>query len=317
MYVGSLADFFYKPKKFVLNLPKYKQRQEITYLNINNRIFRINNITGNITLVTNIKEQPLTINEKSLKNKNKLNELTFNKSRNNNNIHNTINNISKAHETEIKEYANRTINNALNKTDEIIINKNKIYNLKNLSKTSYKINSRKIKSIKSVEETFKNQIIPYFNKPPKKIVKPNIVFGQKIYCETIPNKNHINKFKEKNLFLTIYKQHYNNINYEGNNDKIYFETKNDNLIMKAFKEQILKEKIEKELKNKFKFYPGFNNNKIKMPHLSHKNFDFYNGYSISDNKRGSSNYHKIFFRNINKHKYEESLEDKNKISDLE
>ena len=317
MYVGSLSDFFYKPKNFVLNLPKYKQRQEITYLNINNRIFRINNITGNITLVTNTKENQLTINEKSLRIKNKFKKLSLDKSRNNNNLYNTMNTTSKTRETEIKEYANRTINNALNKNNELIINKNKIFNLINASKTSYKINSRKIKSIKTVEETFKNQIFPYFNKPPKKIIKPNIAFGHKIYNETIPNKCHINKYNDKNLFLTIYKQHFNNINYDGNNDKIYFETKNDNLIMKAFKEQILKEKIEKELKNKFKFYLGIKNNKIKMPHLTHKNFDFYNGYSISDTKRGNSNYHKIFFRNVNKHKYQESLEDKNKISDIE
>jgi len=315
--VGSLSDFFYKPKNFVLNLPKYKQKQEITYLNINNRIFRINNITGNITLVTNTKENQLTINEKSLKNKNKFKKLSLDKSRNNNNLYNTMNTTSKTRETEIKEYANRTINNALNKNNELIINKNKIFNLIKASKTSYKITSRKIKSIKTVEETFKNQIFPYFNKPPKKIIKPNIAFGHKIYNETIPNKCHINKYNDKNLFLTIYKQHFNNINYDGNNDKIYFETKNDNLIMKAFKEQILKEKIEKELKNKFKFYLGIKNNKIKMPHLTHKNFDFFNGYSISDTKRGNSNYHKIFFRNINKHKYQESLEDKNKISDIE
>ena len=309
MYVGSLSDFFYKPKNFVLNLPKYKQKQEITYLNINNRIFRINNITGNITLVTNTKENQLTLNEKSFKNKNKFKKLSLDKSRNNNNLYNTMNTTSKTRETEIKEYANRTINNALNKNNDLIINKNKLFNLINASKTSYKITSRKIKSIKTVEETFKNQIFPYFNKPPKKIIKPNIAFGHKIYNETIPNKCHINKYNDKNLFLTIYKQHFNNINYDGNNDKIYFETKNDNLIMKAFKEQILKEKIEKELKNKFKFYLGIKNNKTKMPHLTHKNFDFYNGYSISDTKRGNSNYHKIFFRNVNKHKYQESLED--------
>ena len=60
--------------------------------------------------------------------------------------------------------------------------------------------------------------------------------------------------------MTIYQQHFNNIKNEGNNDKIYFEAKNDNFMIKAFRGQILKEKIEKELKDKYKFFLGNKNN---------------------------------------------------------
>lgn len=324
MYVGSLSDFFYKPKDFLLNLPKYKQRQEVTFLNINNRIFRINNVTGNINLISNSKEHNLTINNKFFNNKNSINTLRYNKSRNNDNVYFTMNNTSKTKNTGLTDYVNKTLNNEMNKTHKLKFSdktyKNKIRKIPLLSlinayKTSYNIRASKIKSIKSVEETFKKNIFPYYNKSPKKFIKPKIVFGQKLHYETIPNKNSRSKnlLQENNSFLTIYKQHYNNITNDGNNDKIYFETKNDDMIMKAFKEQILKERVEKELKNKFKFFIKYKNNIVKIPKLSHKNFDFYKGYSVSDSKRGNSNYHKLFFRNINRNKFEEKLEKPEKL----
>ena len=67
----------------------------------------------------------------------------------------------------------------------------------------------------------------------------------------------------------------------------------------------MKEKIEKDLKNKFKFYVGEKIQPLKIPKLSPKNFEFYNGYSVSDRKRGNSTYHKLFLKYVNKHKYEE------------
>ena len=319
MYVGSLSDFFYKPKDYLESLPKYKQRQEITYLNINNRIFRINNITGNITLINNLKEHNLTVNEKRLLKKNNLNRFPYNKSRNNDNILFSLNNTSKTKETRIQDFANKTLNGTNIKKNRLM--RNYIMRRKKISylqldeayKTSYNLNSPKIKSIQSVEETFKKNVMPYYNKSPKRYIKPKIAFGQKILYDTIKNKKDHKKniSNEKNIFLTIYKQHFNNITNDGNNDKIYFETKNDNIIMKKFKEQILREKIEKELKNKFKFYIGVKNNILKVPNLSPKNFEFYNGYSVSDNKRGNNSYHKLFFRYVNKHRLEENREKNN------
>lgn len=317
MYVGTLSDFFYKPKDFLLNLPKFKQKQEITYLSMNNRIFKINNITGNITLVNNSKNQNLSLNEKSSK------EKPENKSRNSN-IDFLMNNTSKTKETKFNDYSNRTLDNTSLKKNhkkkpknlfKSKIKKIPILNLINATKTSDKITTPKIKSIKYVEENFKKQIFPYYNKTPKKLTKPEIFFGQKIINETIPNKKKINQLisKDKNAFLTIYRQHYNNINNEGNNNRIYFEEKNDNCIMKAFKEQILKEKLMKELKSQFKFYENKKNEAVQIPNLSLKNFEFYNGYNISDNKKERNNYQKSFFRYVNKHKFEENNANKDKI----
>ncbi len=121
----------------------------------------------------------------------------------------------------------------------------------------------------------------------------------------ISKKRKINlKNNEKNSFMTIYKQHMNNMLSEGKNDKIYFPTKEDNIIMKSFREQILKEKVNKELSNKFKFFLSNNNIVSKVPNLSPINFEFYSGYSISDNNRERN----IFFRNIYKRKKQEKTE---------
>ena len=318
MYIGTLSDFFYKPKDFLLNLPKYKQREEITYLNMNNRIFKINNITGNITLITNPKYKNLTINDKSLK------EKPDYKSRNSNNINYTISNTSKTKETKFNDYSNRTLDNTSIKTNQIKKQKNllktkikkiQILNLINASKTSYKINIPKIKSIKYVEENFKKQIFPYYNRTPKKIIKPKIIFGQKLINETIPNKKKINKLitNDKNEFLTIYRQHYNNINNDSNNYRIYFVDNNDNYIMRSFKEQILKEKLMKELKNQFKFYENKKNEAIQIGNLDPKNFKFFNGYSLANNSKERNNYQKSFFRYVNKHKFEEKNENNDRI----
>ena len=314
MYVGALSDFFYKPKDFLLNIPKYKQRQEFTYLNVSNRIFRINNITGNIKLIRNYKNYNLTKTKKI-----KLNKFRYNKSRNNDNVYFTMNNTSRTNETGINGYVNKTLNNTISKENKIKnskktfkkrIKKISELDLINAYKTSTFIRAPKVKSIKYVEETFKKNIFPYYTKSPKKYKKPNIIFGKKLNCESIPNKRNPNKklLEQKNTFLTIYKQHYNNIANDGNNDRIYFENKNDNLIMKAFKEQILKEKVEKELKSKFKFYIGGKDHSLKIPNLSPKNFEFYDRYSISDTKREGNNYHKLFFKYVNKNKFEESQE---------
>ena len=319
MYIGALSDFFYKPKDFLINLPKFKQRQEFSYLNINNRIFRINNITGSITLMNNPKYQHLTKSDKSYKNKAEY------KSRNSG-MNFTMSNTSKTKETKITDYSNRTMDNTTIKNNELkkIINNHRT-KIKKIPILDL-INTTKIKSIKYVERAFKNQIFPYYNKTPKKLKKPEIIFGQKINNETIPNKKRINHFitndkndkNEKNSFLTIYKQHYNNINNEGNNNKIYFEEKNDNLMMKAFKNQILKERVVKDLKKKYQFYDNKKSVAIQIPNLSPKNFEFYNGYTISDIKKGSNNYHKLFFRYLNKHKHEESNENQKKLlTDLE
>ena len=291
MYVGTLIDFFYKSKKWVETLPKHKNKRGYMYLNINNRIFRINNLTGEINLIVNNKKNNLITN---INNKNKI------ISRNHNNIYFRTDNSSKSQDTELNEYTNRTLNRTT------INKKNKINNLKTnfFRKTISNIKESRIRTKQKIEKDFKKNIFPYFKKPPIKYSKPKIAFGKKMDTE-ISKKRKINlKNNEKNSFMTIYKQHMNNMLSEGKNDKIYFPTKEDNIIMKSFREQILKEKVNKELSNKFKFFLSNNNILSKVPNLSPINFEFYSGYSISDNNRERN----IFFRNIYKRKKQEKTE---------
>ena len=322
MYVGALSDFFYKPKNFISNIPKYKQRHDIIYLNIHNKIFRINNITWTINLLNKPDVHSLTIKKGKIINNQK--PINFrNKKIRDNNIYFTMNKTANIKSKGINDYTNKALTNRDIKLTNLKKNyKKKIKKLSTLElndsyKTSFNIKPQKIKSIKIVEETFKKNILPYHYKSQKKNKKSSkIAFGQKIYFETIPNKNnpnpHPNFSQKKNSFLTIYKQHFNNLSNVGNNDRIYFENKDDDAIIKALKKQILKEKVENDLKNKFRFYLSEKNNSLKIPNLSPKNFEFYNGYSISDRKRANNTYHKLFFKYVNKHKYEENKEKKEK-----
>ena len=317
MHVGALSDFFYKPKKFIMNIPKYKERHDITYLNVHNKIFRINNLTWTINLLNKPSQNNLTTKKENSKNNQKPIQFENKKIRDNSRSKNFTNDDStKGKNTGIKDYTNKALTDRTIRLTNLKKNhKKKIKKLSSLGlidsyKTSKYIKPPKIRSIKIVEETFKKNITPYHNKSKKNHKKTSkIAFGEKIYYETLPNKirsnPHPNFVQKKNSFLTIYKQHFNNLTNVGNNDKIYFENKDDDVITKLFKEQILKEKVEKDLKNKFKFYVGEKIQPLKIPKLSPKNFEFYNGYSVSDRKRGNSTYHKLFLKYVNKHKYEE------------
>ena len=57
MYVGTVYDFFYKPKNWIFQQPKFNQKEEKTYININGRIFRVNELTGEMTLCSIIPKQ--------------------------------------------------------------------------------------------------------------------------------------------------------------------------------------------------------------------------------------------------------------------
>ena len=54
MYVGTVYDFFYKPKNWIFQQPKFNQKQDNTYINVNGRIFRVNELTGEMTLCSTI-----------------------------------------------------------------------------------------------------------------------------------------------------------------------------------------------------------------------------------------------------------------------
>ena len=369
MYVGELHDFFYKPKDWIFQQPKFNQKIDNTYININGKIYRINELTGEMILCNTI---PKTINfpkntEKSKIN-NRLNSIKRNRNRNNSesykenflNIENSKTTSSKntkfkdifnqspksQNDTEIKNdknnntitlenndlFQNKYIDKSNNKSINITpTNKNKSYYPKNkslepiifsqinnlTSNTNVNANSIKFPKNKNLlKNEVGNKTVFYFNK--KKYFKPTIAFGQKIMksfsLEDKIKQNNKNKSKNKNILYFIHRQHNNNLTKEGRiNDKIYDREKGDNIIFKTYRDQIFKEKIENRLKKKYQFYEDKKGKKLKVPLISHYNYDFYRGYSFSDNKRVPI-HHKLFFKYVIKDKIKQIEEKMNELN---
>ena len=332
MYVGELHDFFYKPKSWIFQQPKFNQKIDSTFINSNGKIFKINELTGEMTLCNIIPKKPkIPKNSKNSLKKNRLNidnsktvssgnqqfkelfsELS-NNIENKNNKNNSINleNKNLIINNYIEKNNNKSINITPTNNNKTFFSKNKTLNPILLSKkNNYSPN---INNIKNKEINNKNKTILYYNKTNKKYIKPTIAFGQKIIKSISFNKKKIeyknfNKSYNKNLLYLIHKQHNNNLNKEGRiNDKIYDKKISDNIIFKNFRDQIFKEKIINGLKKKYNFYEDKNNKELKIPQISHYNYNFYRGYSFSDNKRLPI-HHKLFFQYIYKDRLKQKEE---------
>lgn len=358
MYVGSLNDFFYKPKDWLLQQPKLDIKKNKEYININGTIFKFNELTGEMVLCSTI---PKTINfRKGQKESNKLKKF---KSNNNIHINKTINENPKNYFTITDNpLSSPTVNNKKNKDyfnqspnsvdKEIAINNHTIsiekevpihnkylktsYNMKHINITpsnnikclsknkslqsnlyskynlSSKSNSKKnfkLHHYITNESNKEDKTSLYFNRNSKKYFKPSIAFGQKILKPLSTEKNNNKKYKiNKNTLYLMYRQHNNNITGEGTENNNIYERKNDDdVIFKAYRDQIFKEKISNVLKRKYKFYDDNNNVNLKVPHITHKNYNFYRGYSFSD-KRRVPIHHKLFFQYIEKYKSKEKEE---------
>lgn len=72
MYAGAVYNFFYKPKSWIMKQPKFVQKQDNTYININGRIYKINESKGEMALCYTIPKKinfPKTEKPKKIKNK--------------------------------------------------------------------------------------------------------------------------------------------------------------------------------------------------------------------------------------------------------
>jgi hypothetical protein len=351
MYVGPLYDFFYKPKEWILQQPKFDYKND-NFMNINGKIYKYNALTGEMILSSTIPKQTNFRKDsnklKKYKSKKNIN-IYSNKFLTKNNIlsHNNSNNNEQSNQSPISIDKESNLDNS-NKYLKTIENENnnkhripsKINNIKYLSKsktidksiysktfnsTNSYMNSLKItKKYNSImnENNIQNKTNAYFNKKTRKYYKPSIAFGHKI-LKPLSTENNIgnnkkkneNKFKNTNYQNTLYlmyRQHSNNITGEGTtNDKIYEKNNDDNIIFKEYRDQIFKERITNNLKKKYNFYVDDNNNEteLKVPHITHKNFYFYRGYSFSDKRKKIPIHQKLFFKYINKYKSKEKKED--------
>jgi hypothetical protein len=351
MYVGPLYDFFYKPKEWILQQPKFDYKND-NFMNINGKIYKFNALTGDMILSNTIPKQTNFRKDsnklkkyKSKKNINiysnkfvtKNNILSPNNSNNNEQSNQSPISIDKESNLDNSNKYLKTIENENNNKHRIpskINNIKYLSNSKTIDKSIYSktfnatnsyMNSLKItKKYNSImnEKNRQNKTNAYFNKKTRKYFKPSIAFGHKI-LKPLSTENNIgnnkkkneNKFKNTNYQNTLYlmyRQHSNNITGEGTtNDKIYEKNNDDNIIFKEYRDQIFKERITNNLKKKYNFYVDDNNNEteLKVPHITHKNFYFYRGYSFSDKRKKIPIHQKLFFKYINKYKSKEKKED--------
>ena len=362
MYVGPLNDFFYKPKNWIFQQPKFNQKEENTFINMNGKLFKINDLTGEMTLCNSIKKQinfPKEEKSKKLKLANSINinnNLKKYKSNKENYKNSSLNevfpNSISDRKTKVNEYISKSPNNLIIKKDQNYntitsendssINKKYLrtnYNNKYINITPQLHNKNSSSNFRSIDQTifsninslpknsniikFSNQYnlynneksrttktFPYFSKTNKKYFKPPIAFGHYNFKSLSFENKKKNKYKPKykNYLYLMYRQHKNNITGEGKaNEKIYDKKKSDNIIFKTFRDQIFKEKIINGLKRKYQFYEDKNDGKLKIPLITHQNYDFYRGYSFSDNKRMPI-HHKLFFKYIKKDKLKEKEE---------
>lgn len=185
-------------------------------------------------------------------------------------------------------------------------------NLYNLSTNSNSLKASKEQDILKKDSDKYCRTILYFNKTNKKYFKPSIAFGHKIPRSLLikNNRKFINKRQDysKNCLFLLDRQHHNNMLDDGDvNDKIYDNANDNNIIIKTFKDQILKDKVKNKFQKEFHFYDNKNAKGLKVPIISYQNFDFYKGYSFS-NKKKEPIHHKLFFNYVKKQKMKEKKE---------
>ena len=128
MYVGPLNDFFYKPKNWIFQQPKFNQEEENTFINMNGKLFKINDLTGEMTLCNSIKKQinfPKEEKSKKLQLANSINinnNLKKNKSNKENYKNSSLNevfpNSISDRKTKVNEYISKSPNNLIIKKDQ-------------------------------------------------------------------------------------------------------------------------------------------------------------------------------------------------------
>ena len=128
MYVGPLNDFFYKPKTWIFQQPKFNKKEDNTQINMNGKLFKINDLTGEMILCNTIKKQINFPNklEKPKKLKLKSNKIRHNNSKkfasyNENYKDSSYNrefpNCISEKNIKVKEYSYKSPSNIINKDE--------------------------------------------------------------------------------------------------------------------------------------------------------------------------------------------------------
>lgn len=228
MYVGTVYDFFYKPKDWIFQQPKFSQKQDKTYININGRIFRVNELTGEMTLCGTI---PKKINfPKSSEKPNKIkikNKLSIN----------SINKILDNNENFKNTYLNTENIKSISARDS---------KLKGFLQTSknFDINNENNKKTITLENTstdknnYLKNIIPNNNKLKKLSTNKSLEPYQYSNIYNISTNSNSLKFSQiQNSFIKK-----ENLNFKGNKTILYFNKTNKKYLKPdiAFGQKVLK-----------------------------------------------------------------------------
>jgi hypothetical protein len=321
---GKVLKFNDTNGKTILNEEGQKDHKPTLILNKYNRLNTINRpnfyrikrnlINQNYTHFISKNDNHISLSERKYMNqqngrsKELFNDIYFNNMDNNHSIQNeyskTIDNNRFRDYMESNDFKSSP---KVNSFDSLIYS-----NLFNLSTNSNTLKASKEQEILKKDNDRYCKTILYFNKTNKKHFKPFIAFGHKMprSLNVKNNKKAINTkqdFSKNSLFL-LYRQHHNNMLLDGDiNDKIYDNANDNNIIIKTFKDQILKDKIKNKFQKEFHFYDNKKSKGLKVPTITYKNYEFYKGYTFS-NKRKEPIHHKLFFNYINKQKMNEKKE---------
>ena len=321
---GKVLKFNDTNGETVLNEEGKKDHKPILILNKYNRLNTINRpnfyrikrkiINQNYTHFISKNDNHISLSERKYlsqengQNKELFNDIYFNNMDNSHSIQNeyskTIDNNRFRDYMESNDFKNSP---KVNSFDSLIYS-----NLYNLSTNSNSLKASKEQDILKKNNDKYCKTILYFNKTSKKYFKPFIAFGHKIPRSLMikNNKKVINTkqdFSNNRLFL-LDRQHHNNMLADGDiNDKIYDNVNDNNIIIKTFKDQILKDKIKNKFQKEFHFYDNEKSKGLKVPTITYKNYEFYKGYTFSDKKKDPI-HHRLFFNYINKQKMNEKKE---------
>ena len=288
---GKVLKFNDTNGETVLNEEGKKDHKPILILNKYNRLNTINRpnfyrikrkiINQNYTHFISKNDNHISLSERKYlsqengQNKELFNDIYFNNMDNSHSIQNeyskTIDNNRFRDYMESNDFKNSP---KVNSFDSLIYS-----NLYNLSTNSNSLKASKEQDILKKNNDKYCKTILYFNKTSKKYFKPFIAFGHKIPRSLMikNNKKVINTkqdFSNNRLFL-LDRQHHNNMLADGDiNDKIYDNVNDNNIIIKTFKDQILKDKIKNKFQKEFHFYDNDKAKGLKVPTITYKIMNF-------------------------------------------
>lgn len=284
MYVGTVYDFFYKPKNWIFQQPKFDQKQDKAYININGRIYRINELNGEMILCNTL---PKKINfaksekQKKIKLKNKLN----------------INSITKGKDKDDENYSNNYMNSENIKSISARDTKFKDFLLKSPALTDIKSDKNKNTITSDNNSTLQNDNLRKNKNNKLKYIahKNNINFIKYNYfnnksIEQIINSNNFST-NLNSLKNSIFQNSIKNDKLFGNKTILYFNKTNKKYFKPkiAFGQKILKSLSVKDKKryNKknninllYLIYKQHNNNIKGEGRTNEKIYDKENGDNI-------------------------------------